>query len=121
VPHQTQKNTHEIEIQLTDGERRFIPLDWTDRTPPVVTWPGARFLLTHLLAVRQRVDLLLQAQDISGTLPSNDTQIRGGSDATDPQLIVDMVETDGGSTDPGDSHSGSDATAPTATDGTPGG
>jgi len=120
VPHQTQKDTHVIEIQLAGGERRFVPLDWTDRAPPVVTVPGARFLLANLLSVCQRVELLLQAHDQSGILPPNDTQIQGGRDAHS-QFAVDMVQADSGSTHPGDSHSGPDAAAPTATDRTPGG
>jgi hypothetical protein len=48
VQHQKQKNKHLTEIELADGRSRFIPLEWTDQTPPTVTLPGARFLLANL-------------------------------------------------------------------------
>jgi hypothetical protein len=113
MQHQIQKDPHVIEIQLPDGERRFVPLDWTDRAPPVVTVPGARFLLANLLAVRQRLDLLLQTPAISDTLPPNHTQLKeGGSDANPPSVIC-LVATDRGATNPGDCYLGADVAAPT--------
>lgn len=110
IPHQKQKNPHLIEIQLADGERRFIPLAWTDQVPPVVTLPDARFLLTNLLLLRKQLDGLLPLIEKPSTLSQKDNQIEGGSDEL-PQPIH-LVSTDRGSTGAGDSHSGADIAAP---------
>jgi hypothetical protein len=112
VQHQKHKNTHSIEIQLGDGECRFIPLGWTDQAPPTVTLPGARFLLASLLLLRQRLDGLLQIAEKSSILPPNDTQIEGGSSGF-PEP-VHLVETDRRSTRADHSHPGTDPSAPTS-------
>ena len=106
------QNTELVKIQLEDGERRLIPLDWTDQAPPVVTLPGARFLIANLISLRQRLDLLLQASEKSDIIPPrNDTQIEGGTDEDSESIHV--VETDRGSTSTSSRHSGTDAFAPT--------
>ena len=82
VEHQRKENGSLLEIQLANGERRLIPVDWTDQVPPVVTLPEARFLLANLLSVRQRVDELLPASEESCILPQDNTEIEGGSHDT---------------------------------------
>ncbi len=84
VPHQKQKNRHLTEIELADGERRLIRLDWTDQVPEVVTLPEARFLPAKLLSLRQQLDGLLSLIKEGGTLPPKDRQIKGGSDELPP-------------------------------------
>ena len=100
-----------IEIQLGDGECRFIPLEWTDQVPSIATLPEARFLLANLLLLRRRLDGLLQTREESSILPPNDTPTKGGSNGfSEP---VGMVETNRGSTGAGPSHPGTDPSAPT--------
>lgn len=111
IPHQKQKNPHLIEIQLADGERRFIPLDWTDQVPPVVILPDVRFLLTNLLLLRKQLDGLLPLIEEASTLPQKDNQTEGGSDEL-PQP-VHLAGPDRGSTSASRSHSGADIAAPT--------
>ncbi len=111
IQHQKQKNPHLIEIQLADGERRFIPLEWTDQLPPVVTLPGARFLLSNLLLLRKQLDGLLPLIKEPSTLPQKDNQTEGGSDEL-PQPIH-LAGSDRGSTSASGSHSGADIAAPT--------
>ncbi len=112
VQHQKQKNIHSIEIQLADGERRCIPLEWTDQALPTVTLPGGRFLLANLFLLRQRLDGLLQTVAESSILPPNDTRIEGGSNGF-PEPVR-MVETDKHSTCADHSHPGTDPAAPTS-------
>jgi hypothetical protein len=102
---------HLTEIQLADGERRFIPLEWTDQVPPTVTLPGSRFLLANLLLLRQRLDGLLQVVEESSILPQNDTQVKGGSSGF-PEP-VHLVKTNRRSTHADHSHPGTDPAAPT--------
>ena len=111
VQHQKQKNIHLTEIELADGRRRFIPLEWTDQAPPTVTLPDARFLLANLLLLRQRLDGLLQVVEESSILPQDDTQIEGGSSGF-PEPIH-LVGTDRGSTRADHSHPGANPAAPT--------
>ena len=111
IQHQRKDNLHLIEIQLADGERRFIPLDWTDQIPSVVALPGARFLLTNLLSLRQRLDGLLPTVEESSILPQDDTRIEGGSNGF-PEPVY-MVETDKRSTRTNRSHPGANPSAPT--------
>ncbi len=111
VQHQRKDNLHLIEIQLADGERRFIPLDWTDQIPSVVALPGAHFLLANLLSLRQRLDGLLPTAKESSILPQNDTRIEGGSSEF-PEPVY-MVETDRRTTRTNRSHPGADPSAPT--------
>jgi hypothetical protein len=100
-----------VEIQLADGECRLIPLDWTDQVPPVVTLPGARFLLANLLSVRQRLDEHLPVPRESGILPQDDTEIEGGSD--DTAKPGHLAEDDRCPTHSGNRHSGADPSTPT--------
>jgi len=87
--HWHKDNAHLLEIQLPDGERRLVPLDWTDQIPQPVTPPGARFLLANLLSVRQRVDALLPAATESSILPLEKHETEGGSDGTpEPGRLV---------------------------------
>lgn len=90
VVRQSKENALWVEIQLANGEGRLIPLDWTDQSSPIVTLPETRFLLANLLALRQRVDSLLQTAQESDILPLNHT--RGGSDET--RNPVPLVEAD---------------------------
>jgi len=102
---------HLLEIQLADGERRFIPLEWTDQMLPTVTLPGARFLLANLLLLRQRLDGLLPVVQESSILPQDDTQIEGGSNGfLEP---VHLVEANRCSTCTDHSYPGTDPAAPT--------
>jgi hypothetical protein len=111
IQHQRKENPHLTEIQLADGERRFITLDWTDQIPPVVTLPGARFLLVNLLSLRQRLDELLPAVEESSILLQDDTRIEGGSSGfSEP---VHLVETDRRSTRADHSYPGTNPAAPT--------
>jgi hypothetical protein len=48
-----------ILVALPDGERRFIPVAWTDQAVQVSYPPGACFLPERLLALRQRLGRLL--------------------------------------------------------------
>lgn len=111
IQHQQQKNPHLIEIQLADGERRFIPLVWTDQRPPVVTLPGARFLLSNLLLLRQQLDGLLPLLEEPSTLSQKDNQTEGGSDELPHP--VHLAGSDRGSTSASGRHSGADIAAPT--------
>ena len=111
IQHQRKDNPHLIEIQLTGGERRFIPLDWTDRKLSVVAPSGARFLLANLLSLRQRLDGLLPTVEESSILPQDDTRIKGGSSGF-PEPVR-MVETDKNSTQANHSHPGANPSAPT--------
>jgi len=110
--HQKQKSIPSIEIQLADGECRFIPLEWTDQALPTVTLLGGRFLLTNLLLLRQRLDGLLPTVEESSILPPKDTQIEGGSSGF-PEP-VHMVGTNRRSTCANHSHPGTDSSAPTS-------
>ena len=112
ISHQKQKNPHLIEIQLADGERRFIPLDWTDQVLPVITLPDVRFLLTNLLLLRKQLNGLLPLIEETGTLSQQDNQIEGGSDELSQPTY--LVSTDKGATDTGDSHSGANSSASTS-------
>lgn len=111
IQHQKQKNPHLIKIQLADGERRSIPLEWTDQQPPVVTLPGARFLLTNLLLLRKQLDGLLPLIKEPSTLSQKDNQTEGGSDELPPP--VHLAGPDRGSTRASGRHSGADIAAPT--------
>lgn len=111
VQHQQHRNIHLIEIQLDDGERRFIPLEWTDRAEPLVTLPGVRFILANLLVLCQRIDMLLETVEESDILPQGDTELKGGSHGCCE--TVRMVETDGCATCADHSHPGTDPVAPT--------
>ena len=106
-----QKNSDLIQIELADGERRSIPLDWTDQVSPVITVPGTRFLPTKLLLLRQQLDGLLPLIEETSTLPQTDKQIEGGSDEI-PQANH-LVGTNRSATGAGDSHPGPDIAAPT--------
>ena len=110
IPHKQQKNPHLIEIELANGEHRFIPVEWTDQSPPVVTVPGARFVLANLLLVRKQLDGLLPFMAQAGTLPQ-DNQIEGGSDELSQR--DHLVRTAKGSPEPGDCHNGAANPAPT--------
>lgn len=109
VQHQRQENGSLFEIQLANGERRLIPVDWTDQIPPLVTLPEARFLLANLLSVRQRVDELLPACKESFILPQDNTEIEGGSN--DTAKGGHLVEADRCPTRPSHCHSGADPSA----------
>jgi hypothetical protein len=111
IQHQKQENPDLIQIQLADDERRFIPLEWTDQKPAVITVPGARFLLTNLLLVRRQLDGLLPLIEEPSTLPHKDNQIEGGSDEL-PQS-VHLGGPDRSSTGAGHGHSGAASAAPT--------
>ena len=111
VPHKKQKNPRLTEIQLADGERRFIPLDWTDQASPVITLPDARFLPANLLALRKQLDGLLSFIEKSGTLSLTDTRIKGGSDELSKINLMDGTAR--GATDADRRYSGADVTAPT--------
>lgn len=80
VPHQKQKKEGWTEIELSDGERRYIRLDWTDQVPKRVTLPEGRFLPDKLLWLRQELNGLLSLLAERGTLPPKDRQLKGGSD-----------------------------------------
>ena len=110
IPHQKQKNPDLIEIKLADDEHRFIPVEWTDQGPPVVTVPGARFVLANLLLVRKQIDGLLPFIAKAGTLPQ-DNQIEGGSDDLSERNNLDRTAQ--GSPEPGNRHYGADNPAPT--------
>jgi hypothetical protein len=112
VQHRRQENSHLIEIQLADGERRFIPLEWTDQALPTVTLPGSRFLLANLLSLRRRLDGILQTIEEAGILPQNETQIKGGSNEFPEPVHV--VETDRCSTCADHNHPGTNPAAPTS-------
>ena len=96
VQEQHKGNGHFLEIQLPDGERRLVPLDWTDQVPRPAKLPGARFLLANLLSLRQRLDALLPAATESSILPLENHEIEGGSDGNpEPGRLV---QTDRGAT-----------------------
>jgi hypothetical protein len=111
VQHQRKENRSLIEIQLADGECRLVPLEWTDQVPPVVTLPGARFLLANLLSVRQRLDELLPGSKESGILPRDDAEIEGGSD--DTLKPGHLGQADRSATRPDHCHFGADPSAST--------
>lgn len=117
VPHQKQKNPDLTEIELADGERRFIPLAWTDQAPPMVTVSDARFLPAKLLSLRQQLDGLLSLIAEGRTLPPKDSHLEGGSDEL-PQP-VHLVRTDRGATEADHAAAGPNSAA--ATDDTGGG
>ncbi len=52
-------NPSYILIALPDGERRFIPLAWTDQVAQVNYPRGACFVPERLLELRQQLDSLL--------------------------------------------------------------
>jgi hypothetical protein len=104
-------NSQLFEIQRPDGEIQLIPLDWTDQAPPTVTLPGARFLLSNLLSLRQRLDALLPGATKANTIPSmNDTQIIGGNCGANPNSAP-VVESIRKPTDADDCAAGADAFA----------
>jgi len=72
-----------ILIALPDGERRFIPLAWTDQVAQVNYPLGACFLPERLLALRQRLDPLLVRVGEKAMLQTqqNDPQERNNSHA----------------------------------------
>ena len=105
-----QKNRDWVEIQLADGERRFIPIEWTDRTPEVVILAGARFLLNNLLLVRKQVDEFLQLSQETGTLSHKDNISEGGSNEL--SKLTHLGETDRKSTSTSSSHLGADVAVP---------
>jgi hypothetical protein len=111
IHHQKQKNPHLIEIHLADGERRSIPLEWTDQLPPVVTLPGACFLLSNLLLLRQQLNEFLSLIEEPSTLSQKDNQTKGGSDELPPPIY--LAGPDRGSTGASGRHSGADIAAPT--------
>jgi hypothetical protein len=112
IADQKQKNPDLIEIQLTDGERRFMPLAWTDQVPPLEVWPEVRFLPTKLLILRQQLDGLLPLIEAAGTLSPKAKPIAGGSDELSQP--VHLVSPDQEAAGPGDSPSGPAGAASTA-------
>ena len=61
-------------IELSSAEQRFIAIDWTDQVPPPVTLPGARFLLDHLVILRQRLDAFSHPRSYWDTISPQEGQ-----------------------------------------------
>jgi hypothetical protein len=107
-----QQSPEEVLIQLPCGEQRFIALAWTDQVAPPVTLAGARFLLDHLVTLRQRVDALSQKQLSSGTIPpQKDQQLEGGVHGTAASVHAGPIIP--GTTSPGYHHFSADDPATT--------
>jgi hypothetical protein len=110
VPHQKQKKEDMTEIELPDGERRYIRLDWTDQVPEVVTLPEGRFLPANLLALRQQLDGLLSLRVERGTLPPKDRESKGGRD--DLPQVGHLAGADREATEADRGHTGATGAAP---------
>ena len=105
------QSSGEVLIQLPNGQQYFIPLDWTDQTPPQITLPGACFLLEHLLTLRKRLEALSQENRKLGTIPSqSNSQVEGDRDGKAGP--VHNGPTFPGAAHPGDRHFGTDDPAP---------
>lgn len=106
-----QQSPAEVLIQLSNGQRGWIPWDWTDQAAPGVFPPGARFRLEHLLTLHQRVEALSHKKEKSGTIPSqSNRQAEGDSHATAGP--VHMGPAFPGTARPGDRHFGPNDPAP---------
>jgi hypothetical protein len=102
----------EVLIQLSSAEQRFIALDWTDQAAPPVALAGSRFLLDHLVTLRQRLDAFSHKRLYSGTIPpQKDRQLEGGTHGTDRSDEVGPIVP--GTTSAGHCHFSTDDSAST--------
>ena len=94
-------------IELSSAEQRLIAIDWTDQAAPPVALAGSRFLLDHLVTLRQRLDACSHKMLYSGTIPpQKDQQLEGGPHGT--ACSDEISPTDPGTTNACHRHFGAD-------------
>jgi hypothetical protein len=88
----------EILIELENGERRTIPLDWTERKQAPESSPGVRFDLDHLMLLRRRVSALLASGEQNSIMPLESKQLDSGGLDEDADCRNDMGAAEPGTT-----------------------
>jgi hypothetical protein len=79
-----------ILIELANGERRFIPVAWTNlKTQPDYP-PGMRFKLEQLVDLRQQIDRMLAAQ--GKMVVESEIEAAGDSHANTSQKNMGSIE-----------------------------
>ncbi|HXV99329.1 MAG TPA: hypothetical protein VEC93_12980 [Anaerolineae bacterium] len=74
-------NPQVVIIQLSEGQERLIPLDWTDQGPIRPQLAEARLGLKQLLRLRRQVDELLSREGSEAIIASKKaSKPRGGND-----------------------------------------
>jgi hypothetical protein len=99
----------QVLILLPNGEQRLIPAEWTNQVAQADYPAGVCFLPERLLALRQRLDLMLVRTNDQAILKMADTQPLppGGSHATVDSNTMGTI--DAGTACPDYRHPGSDA------------
>jgi hypothetical protein len=99
-------------VMLPNGERRFIPLAWTDQTTQVNYPPGACFLPERLLVLRQRLDHLLVRVGEQAMLQAQHNECKEPSHDYDHCRANPLATTESRTTGPHHRASGADPAAP---------
>jgi hypothetical protein len=90
----------QILIELPDGERCFIPINWTDRIVQPDYPPGVQFPLERLVILMQRLEVMQESckEDIMAAKTANES--RGGSHASVRSGGMGTVDPPGTDADP---------------------
>jgi hypothetical protein len=100
----------QILVELPEGERRFIPVSWTDLSIQVAFPEGMRFPLEQLIALNQLLEEIQAGHNLGTMAAKTGIEPLGGSHATADSGHLGSIDPLTAYPDP--PHPGTDASSP---------